>query len=83
MPPLIEDTCCVCEKRPQFGPGTYPGRPVGQWGRLIICNECERFNWDGIVIATHPRLPGRIRAAGGEFTLNPEGHIVIPLRGSN
>ena len=79
----VEDSCCVCEKRLQFGPGIYPGRPVPQWGGRIICRECERYNQDGIVITTHPELPGRIGAAGGKLTLNAEGHIVIPPLGSN
>ena len=78
MPQFVERVCCACGKHLQFGPGMYPGRPVAQWGRLIICNECERFNRDGIVIATHPELPSRIEAAGGTYTVNQEGHIVIP-----
>jgi len=56
---------------------------VPQWGGRIICRECERYNQDGIVITTHPELPGRIGAAGGKLTLNAEGHIVIPPLGSN
>lgn len=83
MPEFVEQTCCVCGQRLQFGPGRYPGRPVAQWGRLILCNECERNNWDGVVIATCPELARRIREAGGSFTLNAEGHIAIPVRGSN
>jgi hypothetical protein len=80
MPKFVEHACCVCGERLQFGPSTYPGRPVAQWGRLIICNECAR---DTIVIAAHPELPGRIEAAGGKFILNSKGDIVVPPRGSN
>jgi hypothetical protein len=78
MRQTLEYSCCACGRRLQFGKGMYPGRPVAQWGRLIICTECEQNNWDGIVIATHPELPARIEAAGGAYTLNDEGHIVIP-----
>ncbi|HJU16860.1 MAG TPA: hypothetical protein VJ770_10360 [Stellaceae bacterium] len=83
MPRSIEGTCCVCGEQLQFVKSPHPGRSVSQWGDLIICRECERDNHDGIVIASHPDLPERIKKAGGAFVLSMEGHIVIPPIDSN
>jgi hypothetical protein len=73
----------VCDRPVELGPGVWEGRAIPQWGKLVICQTCEDLNHDGIIIRTFPDLPRRIEAAGGRFTKNAEGHIVVPRPGSN
>ena len=75
---MSEWHCCVCDNPVKLGPGVWEGRAVPEWGRLVICRTCERLNGDGIVVATFPKLPGRIEAAGGHVTKTAEECIVIP-----
>lgn len=73
--------CCVCGRSVELGPSVWTGRYVPQW-KLIIHSSCESLNHDGVVIRTFPNLPAKIEAAGGRYTVNTEGHIVVPALGS-
>ena len=41
--------CDLCTRPFQFGPHIYNGRPIPTWGGVMVCSQCERMNWDGIV----------------------------------
>jgi len=74
--------CCLCEEQVNLGAGAWDGRPVPQWGGLVVCKLCEVQQSSGVSIAIYPNLPAQIEAAGGAITLNATGTIAIPRRGA-
>jgi hypothetical protein len=74
-------TCDLCERPFRFGPHLYAGRPIPQWGKVMLCSGCEKTNWDGIVPQSHPRFMEKLRAKDVEIVLNKSGWIDIPPRG--
>jgi len=72
--------CCLCEEQVDLGEGAWDGRPVPQWGGLVVCKLCEVQHYSGVSIATHPDLPAQIEAAGGRVAPTTAGHITIPRR---
>jgi len=69
--------CVVCGQPFIFGPHRYEGRPIKSWNDVMVCNRCEKSNWDGIV----PRddLLRRLKQAGVESpAFNDKGFIPIP-----
>jgi len=33
--------CCLCEEQVNLGESAWDGRPVPQWGGLVVCKLCE------------------------------------------
>ncbi len=70
--------CAVCDQKFRFGPHAYDGRPAKGWNGLMVCNKCEKWNWDGVV-PTDSFLK-RLKDAGVEPALNEKGFVEIPSR---
>jgi hypothetical protein len=68
--------CFLCGSRFQFGPHIYDGRP--QWEDVMVCIPCIRGNWDGVVLASHPRLGEHLKAKGIPIKLNAKGWLDLP-----
>jgi hypothetical protein len=74
--------CFLCQNSFQFGPHVYNGRPIPQWGGIMLCDTCDNWNWDGLVPSAHPRLLEYFKAAKITPSYNEKGWIDIPPRGS-
>lgn len=74
--------CDLCRQPFQFGPHVYNGRPIPQWEKVMICSQCESGNWDGIVPQTHPHFMKLLEERGVPVSLNIEGWLSIPGRGT-
>lgn len=75
------ETCILCDRKFQFGPHRYDGRPIPTWG-VSVCRLCEASNWDGVVPSSHPRVIEHLQAKGVEIKLNAKGWLPIPPRGA-
>jgi hypothetical protein len=71
------ETCFICSRRFQFGEGVYNGRHVSAWD-VMICDGCDRGNWDGIVPQTRPHVIPSLQSRGIDTTLNSKGWLEIP-----
>ena len=65
-----------------MGGGVYEGRIIPQWDKALICRECESINHDGIVPEHYPGFMQKLKDDRVAFTLNDEGWLEIPARGS-
>lgn len=69
--------CFLCRREFQFGPHRYAGRPVKAWD-ILICEQCEAANWDGLVPQCHPRLTEHLAQKSVPYELNERGWLSIP-----
>jgi len=69
--------CFLCERPFQFGPHLYNGRHIAAWN-VQICDNCTKWNWDGLVPERHSRLIEHLRANGIPINLNANGWLDIP-----
>lgn len=72
----IMETCFVCRRAFQYGPGRYDGRLITAWDELV-CDRCMENNHGGIVPETYTHIMPALRAKGIEPRLNANGFIVI------
>lgn len=71
------EKCFLCERQFQYGPHRYAGRSVGAW-KVLVCENCEKMNWDGLVPDRHPRLIRHLKETGVEVQPNERGWLPIP-----
>lgn len=46
----------------------------------MLCDNCERGNWDGIVLEMHPHLHTHLKKIGVVPVMNEKGWLPIPPR---
>jgi hypothetical protein len=69
--------CFLCKRPFQFGEHIYDGRRVHAWD-VMICNGCDKRNWDGVVPSARPHLVPFLQSKGIPVKLNAKGWIDIP-----
>ena len=73
---FMED-CFLCGQPFQYGPHRYAGRPIGLW-QILICEGCDKMNWNGLVTERHPKLMQRLAELGVPVELNAKGWLPLP-----
>ena len=72
--------CGVCGGETRMGQHRWAGRPIPEWGNILICETCDSMNWDGLVPQQHPELMQRLAAGGVKLERLAGGFIRIPPR---
>jgi hypothetical protein len=70
--------CFLCGWSFQYGPHVYAGRPIPEWGRIMVCNRCRHSNHDGIPLGRFPHLERHLQSMDIEVKLNAQGWIGWP-----
>jgi len=73
------EDCFLCQREFRYGAHRYAGRPIGEWG-ILVCELCEKANWDGLVPQSHPRLMKHLAERSIAPKLNDRGWLPIPPR---
>jgi hypothetical protein len=69
--------CFLCSRSFQYGPHRYEGRAINSWD-IVICDTCDKSNWDGLVTEQHPRLMKHLAERGVTVKMNPRGWLSLP-----
>ena len=55
--------CDVCDKRFEFGPDRFEGRPNDKYS-IMVCDGCYSANWDGWASQYEERITRYLKAKG-------------------
>ena len=78
MDEKIYSECSLCRQSIEYGAGVYDGKPSRAWDNRLVCYNCRRANWDGIVKEHHPEFFVELERDGIEVVQNDKGWIPIP-----